>query len=76
MNEEALEVKLNAMHEDIKENGSVVRELFKFIHVGNGKPSLKTEVDRNSQRLKLILWLLGISYAGGVAALFRWIITL
>ena len=71
MDEEVLLLKLEQMHGDIKENGSGLKALTKRIYVGNGKSPLTVIIDRNARAVKLILWLLGVVYVSGIAAVLK-----
>lgn len=72
MIEPLLKEKLDNMHEDIKDNGKKTDALFDFIHVGNGQPPLKMQVDRNSRSLRVLLWAIGVTFASAVGAVFKY----
>ena len=63
------------MHDDVRENGSDIKALTKRIFIGNGTSPLTMIVDRNARAVKLILWLLGVIYVGGLAAILNHFIT-
>ncbi len=75
MDEKVLLLKLEQMHDDVKENGSDIKALTKRIFIGNGKSPLTIIVDRNARAVKLILWLLGVVYISGLAAIIQHFIT-
>ena len=71
MDEKVLLLKLEQMHKGIKENGTDIKALTNRIYVGNGKSPLTVIIDRNARAVKLILWLLGVVYVSGIAAILK-----
>ena len=46
-------------------------QLYKCVYIGNGEPSLKVSIDRNKQKIKLILWVVAVLFiaaSGAIAA--------
>ena len=68
---ESLESKVDRLLVVQAEQGEKIDALYKCVYVGNGDPSLKVEVDRIKQKMKLIFWIgavLFVASAGALAA--------
>ncbi len=57
-----IDEKLDLVLEIAQCNRKKIDEMHGCIYVGNGGPSLKVAMDRNKQKIKLLLWLMAGFY--------------
>jgi hypothetical protein len=52
-----------------EEHSKKLDQLYKVIYIGNGEPPIKLLVDRNKQKIKLLLWIAGVLFIAFTAAI-------
>ncbi len=64
-----LNTKINRLLVISEENGKKLDQVYKCIYIGNGDPPMKVTQDRNSQKIKLLLWIVGVLFIASTAAI-------